>query len=122
MQPIVYDAKFVRGDDWRLSFRVGRYDDNRNKVYDIDFTGHTGLAQLRRSTEDTAVLLTFSVIIHDQTVEGNMGRFTIFADKDVTGDLESESGVYDVQLTSGSGETQTWVRGKISILRDVSRP
>jgi hypothetical protein len=122
MQPIAYDAKFVRGDDWRLTFRVGRYDDNGNKVYDVDFTGHTGLAQLRKTTEDTVVLLTFTVTIPDQAIAGNKGRFTISAPKAQTAALAVESGVYDVQLTSGGGETQTWARGKISLLRDVSRP
>lgn len=121
MQPIVWDTKFVRGDDWRLTFRVGRYDDNGTKVYDIDFTGHTGLAQLRQTTEG-ALLLTFTVEIPDQSIEGNMGKFSLVADKSLTAALTVESGVYDVELTSGEGETQTWARGKISILRDVSRP
>ena len=122
MHPVRYDTKQVRGDDWRIGFRVYRLDSNGDKVYDIDFTGHTGLAQMRKTTEDSAVAMTFTVEIPDQAVAGNMGLFYITAAKALTAALVHESYVYDVQLTSGEGETKTWASGKISILRDVSRP
>lgn len=121
MQPIVYDTKLVRGDDFSRTFRVGRMVDGA-KVFDIDFTGHTGLAQLRRNTDATVVLLTFAVTIPDQSVTGNKGKFTITATKVQTAALTVESGVYDVQLTSGSGQTTTWATGRISVIPDVSRP
>ena len=120
MQPVSWDDKFVRGDGFRMGFRLAHLDANGNKVYDYNFTGWTGLAQLRRTVDHSVVLLTFTVTIPDQTA--NPGLVWVTATGAQTATVTEESGVYDVQLTPPAGEPMTIARGRLAMIKDVSRP
>ena len=119
MQPVVWDDKFVRGDGFRLGLRPCHLDDDGTKVYDYNFTGWTGKAQLRRTVDSSVVLLEFTVQIPDQTA--NPGLVWILATGSQTATVTEDSGMYDVQLTPPAGEPVTIARGKLTMIKDVTR-
>ena len=76
----------------------------------IDLTGKTIAAQLRDradSTDSTALTVT--------PVDLPAGQFT------VSQTAATKGGVYDVQVTTGD-LPRTYIRGRLSIVRDVTRP
>jgi hypothetical protein len=122
VQTIKWDDRLRRGDTFRMGFRPAHLDlstEPPTKVYDYNFTGHTGKAQLRRSADSPTVLLEFTVSIPDQSLTPGMVWVTATAAQ--TAALTEDSGVYDVQLTSGTGDVFTIAGGNIYIDPDVTR-
>lgn len=120
MRPVTWDDEMVRGDGFRMGFRPAHLDSNGNKVYDYNFTGWTGKAQLRRSVDSTTVLVEFTVQIADQVATPGLVWVTATAAQ--TALVDEDSGVYDVQVKPPAGDPMTIARGTIKLIRDVSRP
>lgn len=120
MQPISRNVTIRRGDTFKIGFRLAHMDDDGNPVYDYNFTGWTGKAQLRRSANLVTVELEFDVAIADQSLSPGLVWVTAAADD--TAALDIESGVYDVQLTSPTDEVMTIAEGDAEIAQDVTRP
>ena len=124
MLPAVSDIEFVRGDNFSKFGRV------RTKVWDAtsqsyipgpyrDLTGWVGLAQVRPDVDSNTILFTFDVVLGNQTTA--LGSFFLNATPAMTKDLTVFSGVYDLQWTTNTGEIFTYVGGKVTLKKDVSR-
>lgn len=74
------------------------------------------IAQVRSSHDATAILATFTV----DSSGGALGRITLGLTATQTGALTSGS-VWDLQQTTGA-VVRTWLRGGVTIAKDVTRP
>lgn len=124
MIPGEKDIEFVRGDFYE---RFGRV---RTKVWDAqaqtwvpgsyrDITGWTGICQVRETVDSETVLFSFTVTLGNQTTAP--GSFFIRALPAVTQGLEVLTGVYDLQWTLPDAKVYTYVTGKVTLKKDVSR-
>jgi hypothetical protein len=114
------------GDIHEIFFRVRRKIWNGtawvNDGYQ-DLTGYEVLIQVRQTTEKD-VLLTYTITLGDQTDE-EFGRGAVYAKltsvqtKALARNLSE--GVYDVQITDTLGNPNTYVEGKVTFGKDVSR-
>lgn len=92
-----------------------------------DLTGWTILSQIRVNADSETVITTFTSTLGDQEDEElGRGSFTLSLSSETTAALRALSpipsnAVYDVQLTAPSGDAYTYVEGKVTFLKDVSR-
>lgn len=123
MQPALQDLAIYQGDSYDFFFRV------RERVYDpvlgdfvpgdyINLTGWSGKSQIRATVEATDVLAEFSVTFTDQTTApgGVLLRLTAAQTTALP-----PSGVWDVQLTNPAGEIRTFIAGRVTVAREVTR-
>lgn len=118
--PPAYDLEFYRNDTPRQSFRLRG-----------NFMLHTPKMQIRDGT-DGAILadLTSSVVATLEPAVGSTPiktsfRFRGLTTLEVTAIKAAMSPRYDFQLEVGSGPTaitRTYVRGRVAVTADVSRP
>lgn len=124
MIPAVHDIKIKRGDTYSLFGRI------RDKVWDgvtqtyiagpyKNITGWTGLCQLRANEDAVDISAVGTITLGNQTTVP--GSFFMTMSKTVTAALTGASGVYDIQFTTPAGEDYTYVGGKWTLLKDVSR-
>jgi hypothetical protein len=128
MKPVSKPITIRFGDVHEILFRVRKRIWNGTAWIDQgyqDLTGYSVLIQVRKSTESPDVLLTYTVILGDQTDEVN-GRGVVYAK--VTGEMTGSlvrsltTGKYDIQMTDPQGNTRTPVEGDVTFEKDVSRP
>lgn len=124
MRPVTRKIEIYQGDTFVFYFRI------RTKVYDeqvlawipsnyLDLTGSTVLAQVRASVASSVVLATFSATLTNQTT--TPGGITLTLTPTQTSALPSTGGVWDVQVTNGSGVVRTYINGEVAVLQEVSR-
>jgi hypothetical protein len=114
-----YDIEAYRGDTISLPFQA------RDQSGPVDLTSHTITAQVRRSRLATAVDATFQVFIEDAP----QGHYTLVLSPagwaDITcGESAKDTAskyVWDVQITSPSGEVSTPHAGAFTVFADVTR-
>jgi hypothetical protein len=112
---------FYRGDTRELTFQLGGRSENGTFVPD-DLTGCTAIIQIKQSSCDTDTLETFStdveggLTLHD--APNGILLWTINPE-----DTQSDvwvSGVYDLQVTYPDGSVRTWIKGRVSLVSDVT--
>lgn len=108
--PFVPVLKVYAGDTFEQSFVFTSDGSPRNLVAEGWASWH---AQVRRSPED-ADHVDF-VIDHTQA---NVGRITLKLSRSATAELTD--GVFDLQA-SDSGVTTTFLRGSVSVAKDITR-
>lgn len=113
--PISYDITIYQGDTYTQNFTLSQVSGGVENA--VDLTGKTLLAQVRAKPEDEAILASFTVTVND----AQAGDFTIGLPSTSSKDL-SRTSFYDIQTKDDvSGEVKTWIAGKISSPREVSR-
>ena len=123
MQPAEHNITIYRGDNFELFVRL------REKTWNaatntfipgayIDLTGQTGKAQLRENEDATAVIAEFDVQLGNQST--TPGSAYVRLTPAQTAGITVTSGKYDLQFTVG-GETLTYLRGNVTITKDVTR-
>jgi hypothetical protein len=124
MQPAVHDITIYRGDSYELFVRL------REKVWDaetstfipgsyISLASMTGKAQLRATADDASVAVEFTVTTGNQTTTPGSAYMRLTAAQ--TGGLTLTEGVYDLQFTDASTNVQTYLKGAVEIVKDVTR-
>lgn len=112
MRPATVNLTVVRGDDFTQELKVSTGADVDSAV-PVDWTGCTGTAQFRPSA-DSASAVSFAVTL------GAAGAVTVTLPATSSAALTS-GGVWDLQVVDGSGKIRTWVRGVVTLIRDVTR-
>jgi hypothetical protein len=123
MQPAEHNITIYRGDNFELFVRL------REKTWNaatntfipgayLDLTGQTGKAQLRQDEDSTTVAAEFTVDLGNQSTTPGSAYIRLTATQ--TAGLTITSGKYDLQFTVG-GETLTYLRGNVTITKDVTR-
>lgn len=130
MQPVLQDISVYQGDTFDFFFRV------RERVWDpaleeyvagnyINLTGWSGKSQIRASADATAVLAEFTVTISDQAVTPGGVLLVLTpaqtAALPATASPTVPAAIWDVQLTNGAGEIRTFIRGAVTVTREVTR-
>lgn len=108
MPPQAYDLSVYRGDTFRLQFRLWN---DVAKTQPTDLTGVTAAAEVRDSSTTTPVG-TFTTGIAANVV-------TVSATATQTRQLP-DLAMWDLQLTWGSGDIQTIVRGVVRAVGDIT--
>lgn len=124
MLPAQCDIILYRGDDFEmmLRLRTGSWDPSQAKYVPgpyIDLTGWTGLAQIRATEDAAAVLAEFTVeVLNQATTKGGVRLLLDDADTQV---LAAAAAVWDMQFTDTTGDVTTYLKGKVSLSKDVTR-
>lgn len=124
MQPASQDLEIYQGDTFTFFFRL------RNRVWDeetqtyiggtyIDLTNYTGKAQIRATADDPTVLQELTVTLANQATLPGGVLVSLTAAQ--TAALPTTGGVWDVQLTSPTSEVQTFIAGRVTVTREVTR-
>ena len=108
---LVYDIEAYLGDT--LDVAIGWKD--ASGAY-VDFTGCTGLGQLKVNKTDTSAAGTFTVTLG---AAANNLRYSLTAAQVLT--LGVGRWYYDIQITHTDGSKRTYVTGRIKTTQDVSR-
>lgn len=115
--PGSYNITIYQGDTYKKTF--GLKDGNGVA---IDLTGQTPKAQIRVNQASSSVLLEFTAALETQA-GATLGQVTISATHADTAALTPADayGVWDLQLTNGSGVVTTYIGGKASVVAEVTR-
>lgn len=124
MIPAPVNLQWVRGDSFTKFGRV------RTKTWDStigayipgpyrNLTGWTGLAQVRETLDSNTVLFAITVTLGDQNTAP--GSFFLTAAPEVTEELTTLLGVWDLQWTTNTGQVLTYASGTVTLTKDVSR-
>lgn len=124
MLPGTRDITVYQGDDWDML--VGIKDTTPDPDEYQDLTGFTALAQIRVNEDTNTVLATITIEFADQGILP--GRLVASLTGVQTAALPASGGMYDIELTSPVGYTgtlkgtHTYVKGKVTVQKQVSRP
>lgn len=80
----------------------------------VNTAAYTGKAQLKSDYSDRAPK-DFTV-----TASGTPGQYRIFLSSTITRELLPGTFIWDFQLTSGSGETRTYLAGDVTVYNEVT--
>ena len=110
-----------KGDTYGFSFRLRDRTPTGARGAYVDLTGCTAKAQIR-STEDTpTVLVEFTASIPNQTVAENKGRVNLALTPAQTAALTFTKAVWDVQITFPDGVIRTYLKGAVTLTKEVTR-
>lgn len=120
MKPATLNIEIFKGDTYTLFFRV------REKLADgslgdyIDLTGATAKSQIRQSEDSSTVLGEFTATIGDQVATPGSVLLTLTA-AETTALALTQNGVWDVQITYADGKVRTYLKGTVTLLKEVTR-
>ena len=110
-----YNITMYQGDTFVHDFQVVRVIGGVEQP--VDFTEHIPLSQVRVRAEDEEVVAEFAVTY----IDAEMGKVRLSMDSEITRDLPRVS-FYDFQtVDTVTGFVKTWVAGKLTSPREVSR-
>jgi hypothetical protein len=87
----------------------------------VNLTGFTAKMQVRARLDDVTVLLELSTANGKITLGGVAGTILLHIDAADTALLTFEKGVYDLELTNGSGVVTRLLQGVINMQLEVTR-
>lgn len=118
--PVNRNITIYKGDTFTLDFRLrARTSQGDPGVY-IDLTGATARAQIRPA-EDGSLSTEFTCATADQTTTDGKGRVQISLTPAQTSALPDSGGVWDVQVEFPDGTVRTYLKGTVSITKEVTR-
>jgi hypothetical protein len=117
--PATLDITIYQGDDFSFSFRVRTKNPDGTTGAYVDLTGYTPAAQIRATEAATSSLADFTATIDDQVA--TPGQVTLSLTNVQTTALPTTGGVWDVQLTDGAGKIQTYIKGAVTVIAQVTR-
>ena len=124
MYPAQSDLQLYRGDYFEMLLRL-REGDWINGAYEpgayMNLEGWTGRAEIRATADAPTALATFTVEILDQGSAETIGGVHLYLDTADTADLQVAAAVWDFQLTDTAARVHTYLRGKVTIEKDVTR-
>ncbi len=115
--PVVYDLDIYQGDTIENYFRIrGKTASGQPGPY-INLTGTTPKAEIRVNESSAIVMATFTCALDDQTV--SPGGVTLKLSHAQT--LTISNGVWDLQFINSLGEVRTYLRGSVTVYKEVTR-
>jgi hypothetical protein len=87
----------------------------------INLTGYTARMQVRQKYSDTTPLLDFTTANGAITLGGTLGTIQVIGLATLTDTLTVKSGVYDLELVSGTGTVTRLIEGAVTITPQVTR-
>lgn len=117
--PATLNLEMYRGDTFRKWWRIRSVNVDGTSGDYLDLTGCTPLSQMRRK-ETSSLLQQFTCTLGDQTDPNTVGLVTIELADDQTATLP-DGAIWDFQPTHPSGDTITYLAGKVTVTGQVSR-
>jgi hypothetical protein len=123
VQPAQCDIQVYRGDYFEMTLRL-REGVFNNGGYTpgpyLVLTGWTPKAEIRANQDANVALATFVAVILDQTATPGGVHLSLPSAQSAL--LAISSAVWDVQLTDPQNRVYTYLRGTVTITKDVTRP
>lgn len=117
MLPGTKDLAIYQGDTFILRLRL-KLSTARNVNDYIDLTGCSVVAQIRSTEDSNTIIAPFTTVVENQTT--NKGEVTISLANTTTTAM-TQDGLYDVQVTFPDGTVTTYLRGKVTLTKEVTR-
>lgn len=119
MIPGSYDLTIYQGDTFRFTFRLR---ESVSRAF-IDLTGCTVSSQIRALPSSATPLVAFAGVVEDQVAMPGGATLSLTptetAGLAATGD--GDSYVWDVQIIWPGGAIETYLRGNVTVLAQVTR-
>ncbi len=87
----------------------------------VNITGYTARMQVRQTVPATTILLSATTENGKLVIDGSNGKVTILLSAADTTAITWLTGVYDLELISGSGVVTRLLEGSVSVSREVTR-
>jgi hypothetical protein len=87
----------------------------------INITGYTARMQVRQTRPSTTVLLSATTENGKLVIDGSNGKVTISLSATDTSAITWLTGVYDLELISGSGVVTRLIEGSVTVSQEVTR-
>lgn len=87
----------------------------------INLTGFTARMHIRTSKDAAAPFVTLTTENGGITLGGALGTITLAIAAAATAILSEESGVYDLELVSGTGVVTRLLEGAVTVSKEVTR-
>lgn len=110
--PGTYNLTVYRGDT--LVLDVVLTDTTTGLV--LDLTGYSALAQIRATADAASADASLAAVLTPAE-----GKVTLTLSAAASAALTITTGVWDLQLTDGSGVVRTYLAGSVTVTPDVSR-
>jgi hypothetical protein len=122
MIPAACDISLYRGDYFEMTLRV-RQGTLTGTTYTpgpyIDLTGWTPKAEIRANEDATTALATFTTEVLDQVASKGAVHLSLPSSESAL--LSAATAIWDVQLTDPQTHVYTYLRGKVTITKDITR-
>jgi hypothetical protein len=105
MLPVICDLKPYRGDSWSQTFRLKR------DGTPVNLTGATVESEARLANDAATTPLVVTI------ADAASGLITL---RLPVGGLPVGGYVYDVEVAEPGGTITTWIRGRLTVTRDVT--
>lgn len=115
--PPSYPLEIYQGDSVNFYIRARSRTSTGGPGPYYDLTGAVPKAQLRVDPDSTPI--EFTVSLGDQTTE--RGKINLSLTHTQTAALDSDTYVWDVQVTWPDTRVQTFVRGPVTLIKEVTR-
>lgn len=116
--PPIYPLEIYKGDSLNFFIRARSRTSTGGPGSYYNLTGCTPKAQVRVS-EDDSVAVEMTATLGDQ--ETQPGRIDLSLSHAQTTALNNDSYVWDVQVTWPDTRVQTFVRGPVTVIKEVTR-
>lgn len=111
-----YDLTLYQGASFTLTLT---WKDAANAA--INLTGYSAKMQIRYTAASPSVVLELSTTNGGISLGGTAGTITLNASASQTAALTEATGVYDLELTSGSGTVTRLLSGKYTLSPEVTK-
>lgn len=116
--PAPFDISVYQGDSFDLLLRIKVRDTSGTLIYQ-DLTGATAKAQIRATASSSTVLAEFSCSLTNQSTLP--GGVLIRLTNAQTTAINADVGVYDAEVTYANGDRHTFISGKVTFIKEVTR-
>jgi len=117
--PVSKNLTIYKGDTYRFSFRLRERTSDGDPGDYVDLEGVTAKAEIR--AEDESLIAEFDTTIADQSDPDNTGKVELYPSTEVTGETNFGNGVWDAQLTFPNGDVRTYLKGKVTAVKEITR-
>ena len=118
MKPASLDLEIYKGDTFEVFFRVRAKNTDGTPGEYLVLTGGTVKSQIRATATSPQLIAEFAPTLSDQ-IE-TPGGITLTLTPELTTDITDSIGVWDVQVTKATGETNTYLAGKVTFINQVT--
>ena len=116
--PVGRNLTIYQGDSFSLSFRLRDRDEDGGIGDYVDLTDCTAKAQIRTTEANSTVMAEFDAQIPTQTGD-DLGKVDLILTPAQTANLAD--GKWDVQITFPDGWVQTYLKGTVTVTKEVTR-
>lgn len=125
--PLSHDLVLVRGDSVDIPLRFGTGTKDANGVWTLtegwDLTGVEFAAQVRTKEDAAVVMVSFTIVVADQSDPATKGRFNMVLSYEDAEDLVPSltPAKWDLQARWPGARVKTYLSGACTIKKDVTR-